>query len=117
MCYKKTISILVTEKKCPVKNLYVSFQYNRGRRARDAWVFGIVTTEFSPARGYFQVVERRDIATLDPIISKCIRPGTEVSSDDWAAYRDMARRINNVATHRVVVHARNFVDPVTVLLE
>lgn len=113
MCCKKTISILVTEKKCPVTNLYVSFQYNRGRRARDAWVFGIVTTEFSPARGYFQVVERRDIATLDPIISKCIRPGTEVSSDDWAAYRGMARRINNVATHRVVVHARHFVDPVT----
>jgi len=58
-------------------------------------VFGIVTTEFSPARGYFQVVERRDIATLDPIISKCIQPGTEVSID------------------RVVVPARHFVDPVT----
>ena len=58
-------------------------------------MFGIVTTEFSPARGYFQVVERRDIATLDPIISKCIQPGTEVSID------------------RVVVPARHFVDPVT----
>ena len=98
---------------CPVTNLYISFQYNRGRRARDTWVFGIVTTEFSPAWGYFQVVERRDIATLDPIISKCIRPGTEVSSDDWAAYRGMAGRINNIAAHRVVVHARHFVDPVT----
>jgi len=91
---------------------YVCFQYNRGRRARDAWVFGIVTTEFSPARGYFQVVERRDIATLDPIISKCIQPGTEVSTDDWPAYRGMARRINNVAAHRIVVHARHFVNPV-----
>ena len=98
---------------CPVTNLHVSFQYNRGRRARDAWVFGIVTTEFSPARRYFQVVERRDIATLDPIITKCIRPGTEVFTDDWAAYRGMAGRINNVAAHRVVVHARHFVDPVT----
>ena len=59
-------------------------------------MFGIVTTEFIPARGYFQVVDRRDIATLDPILSKCIRPGTEVSTDDWAAYRGMAGRINNV---------------------
>ena len=83
----------------PVTNLYVSFQYNRGRRARDAWVFGIVTTEFSPAQGYFQVVERRDITTLDPIILNCIRQGTEVSTDDWAAYRGMAGRINNVAAH------------------
>ena len=95
------------------KSVRLFFQYNRGRRARDAWVFGIVTTEFSPARGYFQVVERRDIATLDPIISKCIRPGTEVFTDDWAAYRGMAGRINNVASHQVVVHARHFVDPAT----
>ena len=90
-----------------------SIKYNRGRRARDAWVFGIVTTKFSPAWGYFQVVERRDIVTLDPIISKCIRQGTEVCTDDWAAYRGMARRINNVTSHRVIVHARHFVDPVT----
>ena len=89
------------------------FSVQPRRRARDAWVFGIVTTKFSPARGYFQVVERRDIATLDPIISKCIQPGTEVSSDDWAAYRGMAWCINNVPMQRVVVHVRHFVDTVT----
>lgn len=77
------------------------------------WIVGIITTEFRPARGYFQVVERRDIATLDPIISRCIRPGTVVYTDDWAAYRGMTGRINNVAAHRIVVHAQNFVDPVT----
>lgn len=96
-----------------VTNLNVSFQYNRGRRARDAWVFGIVTTEFSPARRYFQVVERWDITRLDPIISNCIQPGTEVSTDDWAAYRGMAGHINNVAAHQVVVYAHHFVDPFT----
>lgn len=77
------------------------------------WIVGIITTEFRPARGYFQVVERRDIATLDPIISRCIRPGTVVYTDDWAAYRGMTGRINNVAAHRIVAHAQNFVDPVT----
>lgn len=100
--------------KCDESKFNHKAKFNRGRRAaRDAWVFGIVTTDFSPARGYFQVVERRDIATLDPIISKCIRPETEVYTDDWASYRGMEHRINNVAAHRIVVHARHFVDPVT----
>ena len=96
------------------KTTLTSFQFNRGRRAaRDTWVFGIVTTEYTPARGYFEVVDTRDVATLHPIISRCVRPGTEVHSDDWASYRNLDRHINNVATHGTVVHRRNFVDPVT----
>ena len=90
------------------------FQYNRGRRAaRDKWVFGIVTTEFSPARGYFEVVDRRDVATLHPVIARCIQPGTEIHTDDWAAYRNIDRQINDVGAHQGVVHRRNFVDPRT----
>ena len=59
------------------------------------------------------MVERRDAATLHPIIARCVRPGTEVHTDDWAAYRNMDRQINNVAAHQDVVHRRHFVDPVT----
>ena len=104
-----------TKKKAMAKKTTLtSFQFNRGRRAaRDTWVFGIVTTEYTPARGYFEVVDTRDVATLHPIISRCVRPGTEVHSDDWASYRNLDRHINNVATHGTVVHRRNFVDPVT----
>ena len=76
-------------------------------------MFGMVITEFSPARGYFEVVDRRDAATLHPIISRCVRPGTEVHTDDWASYRNLHQRINNVGAHQVVVHCRNFVDPAT----
>ena len=48
---------------CLQGDLFLS-QNNRGRRAeRDVWVFGIVTTEYTPCRGYFQVVKRRDAAT------------------------------------------------------
>ena len=89
------------------------FSITGRRAARDSWVFGIVITEFTRARGYFQIVDRRNIATLDPIIARCIQPGTVVYTDDWAAYRGMTVRINNVADHRVVVHTRHFVDPVT----
>ena len=87
-------------------------QFNRGRRARNAWVFGIVSTQFTPARGYFQVVQRRNAATLLPIIQRCLLPGTEVHSDDWGAYARLAR-LPNVSAHRVVVHAHHFVDPRT----
>ena len=83
------------------------FQYGRGRRAAgDAWVFGIVSCDYNPATGYFQVVDRRNAATLLPIIQRCIRPGTEVHSDDWAAYRRVAA-LPNVSSHRVVVHRHN----------
>lgn len=88
-------------------------QCNRGRRAAlDAWVFGIVSLEHTPARGYFQVVERRDAATLLPIIQRCLLPGTDVHSDDWAAYHRLTG-LPNVNAHQVVVHVHNFVDPRT----
>lgn len=40
-------------------------------------------------------------------------PGSEIHTDDWGAYRRLARRVNNVRTHRVVVHKRHFVNPRT----
>ena len=89
-------------------------QFHRGRRSRESsWVFGIVTTEFSPARGYFQVVERRDRASVLPIIQRCLLPRSVVHTDDWGAYHRLDHFLPNVAQHEVVVHARNFVDPDT----
>lgn len=73
----------------------------------------MVTTAFTPARGYFQVVRRRDRVTLMPILQRVLLPGTEVQSDDWGAYTNLPVHAHNVQTHRVVVHAANFVDPVT----
>ena len=75
-------------------------------------MFGIITTEYSPARGYFKVVDRRNAATLLPIINRCVLPGSEIHTDDWGAYRRIIQ-LPNVRRHRVVVHAHNFVDPRT----
>lgn len=36
-------------------------------------------------------------------------PGSEVHTDDWGAYRNLAR-LPNVRRHKVVVHARHFVN-------
>jgi len=78
------------------------------------WVFGVISTATRPARGYYEVVESRDRATLLPILQKCLRPGSEVYTDDWGAYRNLEQHLpNHVARHRVVVHADNFADPVT----
>jgi len=89
-------------------------KYNRGRRIPAVWVFGILSMERSSARGYYKVVERRDRATLLPIIAECLQPGSEVHTDDWGAYQRLEQHLtNHVARYRVVVHAANFVDPNT----
>ena len=91
----------------------IPLQYNRGRRPqRDVWVFGVIMTEYSPAKGYFTIVDRRDAASLCPIIEQCLLPGSEVHTDDWGAYRNLAH-LPNVRRHKVVVHACHFIDPRT----
>ena len=78
------------------------------------WVFGVISTGTRPARGLYEVVASRDRATLLPILRKCLQPGSEVYTDDWGAYGNLRRHLlNHIARHHVVVHADNFVDPVT----
>ena len=79
----------------------------------DNWVFGILDTQVSPSRGYYQVVQRRNALTLLPIIRRAILPGTTIHSDDWGAYTQLQAQVPAAAVHDVVVHRYNFVDPVT----
>lgn len=60
--------------------------------------------------GYFQVVPRRVRATLVPILQRVLLPGSEVHSDDWGSYRNLACYVSNVTVHRTVVHKDNSVD-------
>lgn len=76
-------------------------------------IFGIVTIEYTPSRGYFEVVNAHDIATLNLIIWKWVQPATEVHIDDWATCRNIDCQINNISSHQVVVHRRHFMDPRT----
>ena len=60
------------------------------------------------------MVARGDRNTLLPIPEKCLLPGSKVITDDWGANENLEQHLpNHVARHRVVVHADNFVDPVT----
>ena len=59
------------------------------------------------------MVLQRDRATLGRILQRVLLPGSEVHSDDWAAYRNLEHHVPNVRVHRTVVHRNNFVDPLT----
>ena len=75
---------------------------------REQWVFG--GYDVATKVGFMVPVDRRDAATLLPIIQKYIAPGTTIISDLWAAY-------NTIGTlgyqHLTVNHSLNFVDPTT----
>ena len=84
-------------------------KHHRGRVSETPiWVFGMVDKSQSPAVGYMEIVERRDAATLLPIIQQVVRPGSVIHSDEWRAYRN----IQGLGyAHRTVNHSVNFVDP------
>lgn len=87
--------------------VFVLLQYHRGRRAEiENWVFGMVDTSYSPSLGYMQIVDRRDAATLLPIIRAHTAPGTIVHSDEWAAYSRIDREIPHLQ-HQTVNHSVN----------
>ena len=69
-------------------------------------------TSSEPAVGYMEIVQRRDAATLLPIIAAHTAPGTIIHSGEWAAYCQV-RNIPAVASHNAVNHSLNFVDPQT----
>lgn len=87
-------------------------QFHRGRRnRREKWVLGLFDTQYVPARPYLQLVRRRDAATLLTIIQRKVRMSSIVHTDEWAAYRQLPRRLG--LHHGAVSHSLHFVDPAT----
>ena len=91
----------ITKRSCNI--LYI-LQFHRGRRPRrEKWVLGLFDTQYVPARPYLQLVRRRNAATLLAIIQRQVQPGSIVYTDQWAAYRQMQRRLG--LHHRTVNHS------------
>ena len=88
----------------------VKFHRGRGPKA-PMWVFGLVDCSTTPAMGYMEVVERRDAATIMPIIERVVRSGSMIHSDQWKAYGKIASK--ECYGHKTVNHKLHFVDPET----
>ena len=116
--------ILGTEEQIGGPGIYVEIdeskfgkrKYHRGHRVEGSWVFGGV--ERTPERRVFLVqVEKRDRATLLPLIKRFIAPGSIIVSDCWAAYESIPDMVIDAGygydmplyEHEAVNHERGFV--------
>jgi hypothetical protein len=76
---------------------------NHGRRIDGPWVFGLCQ---GPELRYF-IVQKRDRATLQPIIERECAAGSEIHSDEWAAYRQLGAA---GFVHKTVNHQEEYVN-------
>lgn len=79
---------------------------NHGRRIDGPWVFGLKKGD--DCRYFF--VEKRNKATLIPIIQREVEEHSVIHSDEWRAYSDL---IHMNYIHQTVNHQVNYVDPTT----
>ncbi len=97
---------------------YPGHRRNYGNRVDGPWVLGLAwrrSEEWKKenrrgAETRFFLVDRRDRATLKPIIQRHVMPGTTIHTGEWGAY-GLLDQIGFL--HQTVNHTRNFVDPIT----
>ena len=75
------------------------------------WVFGLVDTSFQPAKGYMEIVPRRDRNTLSGVINRVLRANSVIHSDEWRGYINLPQHVPNCIAHDTVNHTYNFVNP------
>ena len=81
-------------------------KYKRARYREGKWVLGGI--ERGTDKTFFTIVPARDAATLVPIITQYVLPGTEIHMDEWRSYAQLNA---SGFIHKTVNHSVNFVDP------
>ncbi len=79
---------------------------NHGRRIDGSWVFGL--KKGNDCRYFY--VEKRNRATLIPIIQREVAENSLIHSDEWPAYL-VLNRLNYI--HQTVNHQVHYVEPAT----
>lgn len=78
-------------------------KYHKGKKVPERWVLGIFDTTLQ--RGIVRYIDRRNAATLLPIIQEYVAAGTEVWTDEWRGYS----ALNSLGyRHKTVCHKRQF---------
>ena len=83
-------------------------KYHKGRYIKGQWIFGGICRETK--QFFVTPVDKRDSATLIPIILSRIRPGSTIISDCWRSYNVLSELDFE---HLTVNHKYHFVDPTT----
>lgn len=84
---------------------------NRGKRHKGIWVLGIISEE-ERGRVVIEIIDRRDIDSIIPIIQKRVAPGTTIKTDCLATY-DCLTRLPERYKHFAVNHSVHLVEPFT----
>ena len=88
-------------------------KYNKGAYREGQWVLGAVDRNTGQCFLLPCPNNKRDAATLLPLISRWIEwilPGSVVHTDEWSAYNGLTAA---AYTHHSASHSIQFVDPVT----
>ena len=85
-------------------------KYHRGRMVDGRWILGMVERESGELRLEICTNNKRDRATLIPLIKRHVAPGTLIITDYWAAYNSLEQE---GFMHATVNHSQHFVDPRT----
>ena len=94
------------------ESLMAKRKAHQGCMVPERWVFGGI----DPIEniGFICFVNDRSAATLLPLIEQFIWPGSEIHSNEWVAYHNIANiAVNPCYVHQTVNHSENFVDPRT----
>ena len=83
-------------------------KYHKGRYIKGQWIFGGICRETK--QFFVTPVDKRDSATLIPIILSRIRPGSKIISDCWRSYNILSELDFE---HLTVNHKYHFIDPTT----
>ena len=76
------------------------------------WIFGLYDVEKKV--GAIEFVQNRSAEILLSLIKKYVKSGTEIHSDQWAAYEDISSiDVNPPFIHKTVNHSKWFKDPIT----
>lgn len=82
---------------------------HRGRGPKgQSWALGIVDCCFKPAKGLFLEISNKNSATILPLISKYVRPGSIIHTDEAKVYEALGKDKNY--EHFSIVHKYKFVD-------